>query len=84
VRSVLPEKIFERYIRWVLQGGQAMKYGEDDATLRRKMGFRRMMLESASADHIFTASKIALGLLAAGGLAWLFKQLRQRRAHKMQ
>lgn len=78
VRSILPEKIFERYMRWVLQGGQSLAYGDDDSTLRRKMGFRRVMLESTPADRIFTGSKIVLGLLAIGGLAWLFKQLFQR------
>ncbi len=78
VRSILPEKIFERYMRWVLQGGQSLAYGDDDSTLRRKMGFRRVMLESTPADRIFTGSKIVLGLLAIGGLAWLFKQLLQR------
>jgi NAD(P)-dependent dehydrogenase (short-subunit alcohol dehydrogenase family) len=68
VRSLLPEKIFERYIRWVLQGGQTLEYGEDDATLRRKIGFRRLMLESSPADRVFAGSIIALGLLAVGGL----------------
>jgi NAD(P)-dependent dehydrogenase (short-subunit alcohol dehydrogenase family) len=68
MRSLLPEKIFERYIRWFLQGGQTLEYGEDDATLRRKIGFRRLMLESPLADRVFTGSIIALGLLAGGGV----------------
>lgn len=59
--TLLPEKLFERFMDWLVVGGEHVRAGDDDETLRRRIGFRRYLLASAPADW-----------LAAGGLALLF------------
>jgi NAD(P)-dependent dehydrogenase (short-subunit alcohol dehydrogenase family) len=70
VRAILPERVFQAYLRWFLLGGQTLKLSDDDDTLRRKIGFRRFMLENPLADRLLTGTVLALGLLVLTGLAW--------------
>ncbi len=68
VRTILPERVFQAYLRWFLLGGQSLKISDDDNTLRRKMGFRRFMLENPLADRLLTGTTLALIALALIGL----------------
>jgi NAD(P)-dependent dehydrogenase (short-subunit alcohol dehydrogenase family) len=70
VRAILPERVFQAYLRWVFLNGQTLKLTDDDDTLRRKMGFRRFMLENPLADRLLTGTALTLGLLILAGLAW--------------
>ena len=80
LRALLPEKVFEGYSRWLLIGGQPVKTSDDDNTLRRKIGFRRYLLESTLADRLMTGTSGALILLSIVGLGFLLKQ-KPRRSH---
>ena len=54
-------------------GGKSVKLTDDDGTLRRKIGFRRLMLESRLADRLMIGFWIALVLLGVVSLIWLLK-----------
>lgn len=71
MQSILPERIFEMYMRWILLGGQPLKITDDDHTLRRKMGFRHWMLESPLTDRLVQATALFLALLTVLLLARL-------------
>jgi NAD(P)-dependent dehydrogenase (short-subunit alcohol dehydrogenase family) len=68
LRALLPEKVFEGYSRWLLIGGQPVQSSDDDDTLRRKIGFRRYLLESPLADRLMTVTWVALSVLGLVGL----------------
>jgi len=74
LRTLLPEKVFEGYLRWFLIGGQPVKTIDDDDTLRRKIGFRRYILESPPADRLMIGTWSALILLGIAGLGFLLNQ----------
>lgn len=74
VRNFLPEKIFESYLRWLTVGGQPLKIGDDDDTVRRKIGIRRYMLESRLADRLMAGGLITMILLALVGLVARLKK----------
>ena len=73
VRSLLPETWAESYLNWLLMGGKSVKLTDDDGTLRRKIGFRRLMLESRLADRLMTGFWIVLALLSVASLIWRLK-----------
>jgi NAD(P)-dependent dehydrogenase (short-subunit alcohol dehydrogenase family) len=76
LHALLPEKVFEGYLRWFLIGGQPVKTSDDDNTLRRKIGFRRYLLESPLADRLMTGTWVTAVLLGMAGLVSLLKQKR--------
>ncbi len=70
--AFLPGKVFQSYQRWLLLGGRPVKMGDDDDTLRRKIGFRRYLFESSLTDRWVTGLLILLFFLGAVGLvSWL-------------
>lgn len=71
MRAILPEKIFEIYLRWLTVGGQPIKIGDDDDTIRHKIGIRRYMLESPIADRLMTGTIVTLVLLGLSVLVFL-------------
>ena len=73
VRALLPETWAESYLNWLLMGGNPVKLTDDDATLRHKIGFRRLVLESRLADRLMIGFWIALVLLGVVSLIWLLK-----------
>ena len=73
MRALLPEKMFESYMRWLTLGGQPVKLSDGDDTLRRKIGFRRYMYESPLADRLMAGTWGALVLLGLAGLVFLLK-----------
>ena len=73
LRALLPEKMFEGCMRWLLLGGQPVKISDDDETLRRKIGFRRAMFESPLADRLIIVDAAVLILLVLAGLFFLLK-----------
>jgi NAD(P)-dependent dehydrogenase (short-subunit alcohol dehydrogenase family) len=70
LRKLLPDRLFEALQRWLLVGGQPIQLDDDDATIRRKLGIRRYLLDSRLADRLWNVS---WGLLAFFGVAgvWL-------------
>lgn len=74
VRALLPEQWAESYLNWLLMGGTPVNLTDDETTLRRKIGFRWLVLESRLADRLMTGFWIALVvLLGMAGLIWLLK-----------
>jgi NAD(P)-dependent dehydrogenase (short-subunit alcohol dehydrogenase family) len=73
IHTILPEKLAERFLSWFLGGGQPVKLTDDDATLRRKMGFRRYMLDSAVTDRWVRVVVVMLVFLAGVELFFLLK-----------
>ena len=67
--ALLPEKLFERFMDWLLIGGELVHLSDDDETLRRRIGFRRYLLASIPADRLSAvAMAAALFLLCITGL----------------
>jgi hypothetical protein len=74
LRALLPEKVFEGYVRWFLIGGRPVRLSDDDDTLRRKIGFRRYLLEGPLTDRLLIGTWCALTLLGMAGLGFLLNQ----------
>lgn len=73
IGAIVPEKLFESWMRWFLLGGKRVKINDDDETLRRKIGFRRYMLDSPQADRLLTGTLTLLAFLALTGLFFLLR-----------
>jgi short-subunit dehydrogenase len=71
MRSLLPARTFEGALRWLTLGGQPVKTDDDDAAIRRKIGFRRYMLESRLSSRLILGSGAALVLFLLAGLFFL-------------
>lgn len=66
--ALLPEKWLERFLDWLLVGGESVRAGDDDETLRRRIGFRRYLLASAPADRLSAGALTVLFFLGIAGL----------------
>lgn len=65
--TLLPEKLVEWYLSWLLTGGQPVRLTDDEKTVRRKIGFRRFLFESAITDRLVMALVVLLAVLG-----WFF------------
>lgn len=72
--ALIPEKLLERFLEWLLAGGEPVGPSDDDATLRRRMGFRRYLLDSAAADRLAAGAYVVLFLLVILGAFFLLKR----------
>jgi NAD(P)-dependent dehydrogenase (short-subunit alcohol dehydrogenase family) len=66
--ALLPEKLFECFMDWLVVGGESVRPGDDDETLRRRIGFRRYLIASAPADRLIVLGLAVLFLLILAGL----------------
>jgi NAD(P)-dependent dehydrogenase (short-subunit alcohol dehydrogenase family) len=73
LRALLPERAFEAWQRWLTVGGERIRLNDDDDTLRRKLGWRRFMLETPLADRLAVGTWVVLGLLAVLGVFLLLR-----------
>jgi hypothetical protein len=74
MRNILPEMLFEGYQRWLLIGGKRIKSEDSAETVRRKLGWRRLVLESTLTDRLTTGALISVLLLFLVLLFFILKQ----------
>lgn len=67
--ALLPERVTEVLMRWLLLGGRPVKLADDDQTLGRKLGFRRYLLDSRVADLLMAGSVILGTVILVIGFA---------------
>lgn len=72
--TLLPEKLVEYLLEWLLAGGKPVNPSDDDVTLRRRMGFRRYLLDSTAADRLAAGAYAVFFLLVVIGVFFLLKR----------